>query len=95
MEVELMVTMEEDIQHAFPKSLRVIASFSSDGRIRPLYAEYEDYTIKIDRVIQEKEVVDLGVDAIEYLCSYVQEDRRRDIRIRYAIEFHRWYLPTR
>lgn len=42
-----MVTMEEDIQHAFPKSLRVIASFSSDGRIRPLYAEYEDYTSEL------------------------------------------------
>lgn len=86
---------EEDYKYTVAKPLKVIASFYNKGHIMPLYAEYEGYTIKIDEVLKTKEINDWGLRGIEFLCSYMLGDRRREIKIRYALKEHIWYLPTR
>lgn len=87
--------LEEDYKYTVSKPLKVIASFSDTGNIRPLYVEYENCTVKINGVLKISPMNDWGVKCVEFLCTYDLDGRYREIKIRYALSEHIWYLPVR
>ena len=68
----------------------VIASFNADGRIRPLYFQYEGKTLALS-VITEKKMSSM----IIYNCSYSDDDFSGQIELTYWIQHHTWTINKR
>ena len=86
---------EEEYHQTVAKPLKVIASFSDQGKIRPIYIEYDGFTVKVEEILRQRAMNDWGVKALEFVLSYTVGELRREVKIRYALETHIWYLPVR
>lgn len=77
--------------------VEMISVCTVDGTITPLRFRMEDeghmlQTIVIRQVICFKPIQYAGVDAIQYLCKAVVEDRETLFELRYTVRTHRWSL---
>ena len=77
--------------------IEMISVCSADGQITPLRFRLEDEenclrTVAISQVMCAKPIQYAGIDAIQYLCKAVLEERERIFELRYTIRTHRWCL---
>lgn len=75
------------------KPLKVIASFSIDGNIKPLYVENEEGNrIRVDRITSCKKD-GYGTEArLEFTCLYTVDDMQKGMTVKYNIHSHVWFL---
>lgn len=79
------------------RQIEVISVCSADGAITPLRFRMEDeahclQTVAIMQIVCVKPIQYAGVDAIQYLCKAVLEERERLFELRYTVRSHRWTL---
>lgn len=79
------------------KKVEVIAVHGTCGQIRPLRIRFEGedhqlHRLSVDRVLNTREVLYVGVEAMIYLCRAEDEGRERIFELRYNIRSHDWYL---
>ena len=67
----------------------VIASFSTEGKMIPIYFSVEGIKIKIDRIIWAKENLACGYD---YKCGICVSDVMEEIELTYHKDRNMWTL---
>ena len=77
--------------------IEMISVCTVDGTLTPLRFRMEDEehmlrTIVIRQVVCFKPIQYAGVDAIQYLCKAVIEEKETLFELRYAVRTHRWSL---
>lgn len=72
--------------------VKVIASFSLDGAIKPVYFEYENQAIKIDRVNFSKNNSCFGYN---YHCDITVDNLIKNIVLSYHIDNNSWTLDIK
>ena len=77
--------------------IEMISVFATDGSITPLRfrLENEDHclqTVAISQVVSMKQICFAGIDAIQYLCKAIVEEREKLFELRYTVKTHRWTL---
>lgn len=77
--------------------IEMISVCSADGHITPLRFRLEDeenclQTVSISQVMYAKPIRYAGIDAIQYLCKAILEEKERVFELRYTIKTHRWSL---
>jgi len=77
--------------------IEMISVFSADGSITPLRFRMENEehcleTVAISQVVCAKPICYAGVDAIQYLCKAVVEEKEKLFELRYTVKTHRWTL---
>ena len=77
--------------------IEMISVFAADGSITPLRVRLENeehclQTIPITQVVCVKPICYAGVDAIQYLCKAVVEEKEKLFELRYTVKTHRWTL---
>lgn len=70
--------------HAVP----VIASFSADGKMIPLYFAAEGIRIKIQKIIWSREGLVWGS---HYRCEICVEERTQEINLQYKKNTNTWF----
>lgn len=68
----------------------VIASFSSKGEIKPLYATINESQLKIDSYTVH--IPSDGKNWVHFLCSVVDYGIRKEIILKYNITEHAWFV---
>lgn len=77
--------------------IEMISVCAADGRLTPLRFRMEDEehclkTVPILQVLVSKPIQYAGVDAIQYLCKVLTEEKERVFELRYTIKTHRWSI---
>ncbi len=77
--------------------IEMISVFSTDGSITPLRFRLENEehcleTVVISQVVSAKPICFAGIDAIQYLCKAVVEEKEKLFEVRYTVKTHRWTL---
>ena len=77
--------------------IEMICVCAADGKLTPLRfrLENEDHclqTVSIDQVRVSKPIQYAGIDAIQYLCKAIMDDKERLFELRYTVKTHRWSL---
>ena len=77
--------------------IEMICVCAADGKLTPLRfrLENEDHclqTVSIDQVLVSKPIQYAGIDAIQYLCKAIMDDKERLFELRYTVKTHRWSL---
>lgn len=67
----------------------VIASFDSEGNIKPLYFRYNDERIQVSVKMCVAQVHDI-VFSCEYMIEY--DNAVRTIALLYRIDEHKWFI---
>lgn len=75
----------------------VIAAFSANGMIKPLYFQYIDlygdiHKIKIESILSSKDEQYAGYPIIIYFCNAVIQDKKVKCLLRYRIIEHHWEI---
>jgi hypothetical protein len=75
----------------------VIAAFNPNGKIKPLYFQYNDLygdgnNIKIESILSSKEDHYAGLPIIVYSCMAIIQNKRLQCVLRYHITEHYWEL---
>lgn len=68
---------------------------STLGIFTPRWFRYEDsrheiYTIKINRIVNQKEINFVGIKMLQFICASDFEGRERIFELRYHLTSHRW-----
>ncbi len=71
--------------------------FSTQGAVTPRWFRYEDeehqiHTVKIERIISEKEIQYVGIRMLQYICVASIAEQERLFELRYHISTHKWTL---
>lgn len=68
----------------------VIASFTKDGKIRPLFFRYNEVTLKISAVISTRIVY----SDVEFTCKCIdlETNTEKDVILLYSVSQHTWKL---
>ena len=71
-------------------SVPVIASFTKNGKIKPMYFRYDEVMLKITAIISTREVY----SNIEFCCKCIDEEEHieKDAILLYHIGEHCWRL---
>ncbi len=82
---------------AVNQQIEMISVCATDGTLTPLRFRLEDeahclQTVPILRTESVKPIQYAGVDAIQYLCKVMMEERERLLELRYTVRTHRWSL---
>lgn len=73
--------------------ISVIASFSKDGGVKPLYFRYDTPTQTMDVKIEDVKVVNpLPLVASDFSCTVSVGDRQNTVVLRYMKREERWFL---
>ncbi|MBQ6431820.1 MAG: hypothetical protein IJJ99_08095 [Oscillospiraceae bacterium] len=77
--------------------IEMISVFATDGSITPLRFRLENEehcleTVTISQVVSVKPICFAGIDAIQYLCKAVVEEKEKLFEVRYTVKTHRWTL---
>ena len=77
--------------------IEMISVFSADGSITPLRFRLENEehcleTVAISQVVCAKPICYAGVDAIQFLCKAIVEEKEKLFEVRYTVKTHRWTL---
>lgn len=77
--------------------VEMICVCSADGELTPLRfrMENEDHclqTVVISQVLCSKPIQYVGIDAIQYLCKAVCDEKERLFELRYTLKSHAWTL---
>ena len=77
-------------------NVHVIALFESNGSIRPIYVKAEGYdAVKIERVLSIKDAPFCGTgNVMEFNCTYIQNNMRKELKLRFSIRDHIWSIPN-
>ena len=72
----------------------IIAAFNPQGEIKPVYMRLEDEshmpkTYKLE-IIDNKSEKYSGINSILYCCSFLQENIKKEVKVRYYIDSHKW-----
>lgn len=80
----------------FSTGVDMIAVCSADGSLQPLRFRFDDGAetrrVRVLEILSCKEVRYVNVEAYEYVCRALVEEREQVLRIRYGIRAHRWSL---
>lgn len=92
----MVVHSSSDKAHMFDVNKRivpvpVIATFSKEGEVRPLYFSAEGIRIKIDNIKWKQR----RVDYIEFRCEITLSDRVEEIRLYYYTKEQIWTLERK
>lgn len=72
------------------RCIPVIASFSSKGDIKPLYATVNGSQLKIDSYTIH--IPSDGKNWIIFLCDIIEQGIRKEIKLQYSITEHAWFV---
>lgn len=77
--------------------IEMISVFATDGSITPLRFRLENEehcleTVVISQVVSAKPICFAGIDAIQYLCKAIVEQKEKLFELRYTVKTHRWTL---
>ena len=77
--------------------IEMICVCAADGELTPLRFRMEDedhclQTVVISQVLCCKPIQYVGIDAIQYLCKAVCEEKERLFELRYTLKNHAWSL---
>ena len=70
----------------------VIASFSSEGSIKPLYVSIDAVQLKIESCIREPQKN--GDKWIVFRCTAIDDNFRKQIKLHYYTAEPAWFVPT-
>jgi hypothetical protein len=74
----------------------VIATFNTEGEIKPLYVRVEEnntlYTRKIEQIEYDRVEKFAGTSSILFGCYIGVNDRLQKIKLKYNISTHQWLL---
>ena len=91
-----MVVSNSDKAHMFDVNPRVvpvpvIATFSKDGDVRPLYFSAEGIRIKVDNIKWKQQ----KMAYIEFRCEITLSDRVEEVRLYYYTREQIWLLEKK
>lgn len=69
----------------------VIATFSKDGKVVPLYFSVEGIRIKIDNIKWKQK----RVDYMEFRCEIMLSDRVDEVRLKYYFKEQIWIMERK
>jgi len=77
--------------------IEMISVCAADGRLTPLRFRVENeehclQTVSVLQVLSTKHIQYAGIDALQYLCKAIIDERERLFELRYTIKTHRWSL---
>ena len=77
--------------------IEMISVCAADGRLTPLRFRLENeehclQTVSVLQVLSAKHIQYAGIDALQYLCKAIIDERERLFELRYTIKTHRWSL---
>mgnify|MGYP000079107816 FL=1 len=70
----------------------VIASFSSNGEMIPLYTVINSVRFKIESSRQEEQRN--GQNWITFRCRIIDNDIRKEMELFYCVNEHAWFAPS-
>ena len=81
----------------FSTNVDMISVCNADGSLLPLRFRFEDRDSRVRRVqvlevLACREVKYVNVEAYEYTCRVLEEEREELLTVRYAVRSHRWTL---
>lgn len=73
----------------------VIASFSINGEIRPLYTEINSVQLKIvSCILDDQENIEGTKVWMVFRCIVVDNNIQKQLRLLYQINEHTWFAPS-
>jgi hypothetical protein len=68
---------------------------STQGTFTPRWFRFEDeenqiQTVKIQRIVSEKELNYVGVRVLQYICAAAFKDEEKIFELRYYVGSHKW-----
>lgn len=77
--------------------IQLFSACSTLGEITPLWFRFENEehgieTIKVERILSQKEEKHCGLNYIRYVCWAAAEDKEHLVELRYSISSHQWKL---
>lgn len=69
----------------------VIASFSADGEIQPLYTTIKSIPLKIEwsTVLEQNDH-----SWIPFLCTVIDNGLKKQLNLNYNVQEHAWFAPS-
>lgn len=73
----------------------VVATFNIEGKLKPNYIRLEDeshtlHTYPIKNIEFSKDENYAGISSILFVCYIIVDDIKKQIKLRYVIETHKW-----
>lgn len=75
------------------RCIPAIASFSSKGEIKPLYATVNGSQLKIESYTIH--IPSDGQNWIHFICSVIDQEIRKEITLQYSITEHAWFVNAK
>ena len=77
--------------------VEMICVCGADGKLTPLRFRMENeerclQTVVITQVLVSKSIQYAGIDAIQYLCKVLADEKEHVFELRYTLKTHRWSI---